>query len=750
MTLALKDHIFFKVADPTARDVNGNVVFKFSNQKGANKVMIMNDINDNVLYQFDEATSRGLNKAVIRNGQGQELIRIDTMYSATSKFRISFQNVVTGQGVSLSVQGKLWVGLQCQLVMDNGQVVAHIIRDKTKALLLTQEKATYTLSVAPGVDLALITIVVAALNQIDQSRAMNFRCDETRPVCATCVRLGIDCLGYEGPSKPAWIRRKDVVTDVSRRIRKAVADTRSARMNQHWSAKAAERARQMAHRVEGSGAVVADDGPATIGMEDGFAALGGAAEPMALGSPVRLLSPPLPGSNNADLIQDLAELLPHPIDMAVPLPGVESDLDHELISLLGLDHSSLAMTLNPNPSYYPLLTQPSTTYGLSIPTPSHDMRYFDHYLKVILPFQYPFDRKVMVDLIAPLAFTNSVVFASVTSMAALHMGSKRRRRRPGTSLEAPMTDTDVQFAETSLRHNVSQIKTMPLARFDTHEMIVATMAVTSFHLFDGGNRNGWRESVELCRRCLASSLRGQGFPLIWTDILTSVTEGVSSKFLPLYRTLLLDGHTEKAKGRLLKETVMGCDSTTRLAMAETISLSEWKHEAARMGQLSLRSLLAHASGVERLLDERSWRERHLFEATDLGGLQRKAMSDVFYHAARVLLATVVNGCFPGVAAAVRDTVTALTALESLGVEGAERALVFPAVIAGTHAQTPQQRQFFLDRFNPLGDDAEFGNTQNGLRLIKEVWRQRDGGAPGAEVCWRTVMFELDDEGLLLI
>ncbi|WOO79988.1 Titin [Vanrija pseudolonga] len=174
MTLALKDNIFFKVADPTARDVNGNVVFKFSNKKAASKVMIMHDINDNVLYMFDQATSRGLNKAVIRSGQGQDLIRIDTMYSAMSKFRISFTNTVTGQPASLSVQGKLWVGLQCQLVLDNGQVVAHIIRDKTKALLLSAEKATYTLTVAPGVDLALITIVVAALNQIDESRAMNF------------------------------------------------------------------------------------------------------------------------------------------------------------------------------------------------------------------------------------------------------------------------------------------------------------------------------------------------------------------------------------------------------------------------------------------------------------------------------------------------------------------------------------------------------------------------------------------------
>jgi hypothetical protein len=51
-------------------------------------------------------------------------------------------------------------------------------------------------------------------------------------------------------------------------------------------------------------------------------------------------------------------------------------------------------------------------------------------------------------------------------------------------------------------------------------------------------------------------------PLVWTDILTSATEGVASQFLPLYRALLVDRANGDDEAAFLRETVMGCDSTT--------------------------------------------------------------------------------------------------------------------------------------------------------------------------------------------
>jgi hypothetical protein len=162
-----------------------------------------------------------------------------------------------------------------------------------------------------------------------------------------------------------------------------------------------------------------------------------------------------------------------------------------------------------------------------------------------------------------------------------------------------------------------------------------------------------------------------------------------------------------------------------------------------------------------LLNERPWREAHLFGEGDAA---RRAVSDIFYHSARVLLATTVNGPHPAgkplpapplipvpeVAAAVADTAAAFCALDELDIPGADRALVFPTVIAGCHAQTDMQA-FFRDRFVRLGEEAvAFGNTQNALRLMEEVWRRREGVLPDEVVHWRRVMFELDDEGLLLI
>lgn len=58
------------------------------------------------------------------------------------------------------------------------------------------------------------------------------RCDEAKPICATCSRLGIECMGY-GVKRPKWLREKDnaqkakeymyVTQSVRRRVSDVVA-----------------------------------------------------------------------------------------------------------------------------------------------------------------------------------------------------------------------------------------------------------------------------------------------------------------------------------------------------------------------------------------------------------------------------------------------------------------------------------------------------------------------------------------------
>lgn len=90
-----------------------------------------------------------------------------------------------------------------------------------------------------------------------------------------------------------------------------------------------------------------------------------------------------------------------------------------------------------------------------------------------------------------------------------------------------------------------------------------------------------------------------------------------------------------------------------MAYAEIVALSEWRERVERMGCLSLKELLRRGTAIGKLLEERAWREAHLELPSILpinkegpGHDLRRIMSDVFYGAAKVLLASVINGPFP--------------------------------------------------------------------------------------------------------
>lgn len=96
-----------------------------------------------------------------------------------------------------------------------------------------------------------------------------------------------------------------------------------------------------------------------------------------------------------------------------------------------------------------------------------------------------------------------------------------------------------------------------------------------------------------------------------------------------------------------------------LAIAETTALSEWRDRAEEAGVLSQRSLVRRGDAIEKLLSERSWRTSHSSDLiASIEELDGKAhgtpeewtkthlMAEVFFGAAKVYLATVVNGPFP--------------------------------------------------------------------------------------------------------
>ena len=94
-------------------------------------------------------------------------------------------------------------------------------------------------------------------------------------------------------------------------------------------------------------------------------------------------------------------------------------------------------------------------------------------------------------------------------------------------------------------------------------------------------------------------------------------------------------------------------------MAETVALSEWKERAEEAGYSNAEQLKQRAAPIAKLLSERAWREAHFDEAPvpvlmPDGSIRseseeegkKRVMSDVFYGAANLFLASVVHGPYP--------------------------------------------------------------------------------------------------------
>ncbi|OCF76859.1 hypothetical protein I204_02566 [Kwoniella mangroviensis CBS 8886] len=469
-------------------------------------------------------------------------------------------------------------------------------------------------------------------------------------------------------------------------------------------------------------------------------------------------------------------------------------------------------------------------------SPFPNLTYLHHYLNVVLPLQYRIIgiTITMGDFVGSLALRCNEVLTSVSSLAALHMVAQRSKKRLAkieeetasveedeeqgegkgssqvrnqfTSLdEDDEDDDDVNVAITSHRKTLERLRFISSKDLVAEEIILSVCFAISYNVFCGGTSKKLKELISISRRCLSAALysspelgltgnssKNTNIPgsspwskypillesMIWIDIISSVTYNKASTLLPMYRKLLnhmpYDQFGNNGKPLVLMDKMMGCDSTTLLAMCETVALSEWKEKAEFVGCLSYKELLERSSKIEKLLDERSWRESHLdinsfsFSSTSptslsgndgqtkaMEGELRRVMSDVFYGSVKVLLAVTVNGPYPRVpeiASAVVETIEALNRLDIQQQSNVQihRAVVLPITIAGCHCETEEQQAFFRNCFAALGHEAQaFGNTGSALELMEQVWKKRSAGIE--RVDWRETMYELGwKSGILLI
>ncbi|KAK8847335.1 hypothetical protein IAR55_005192 [Kwoniella newhampshirensis] len=667
------------------------------------------------------------------------------------------------------------------------------------------------------------------------------RCDETKPICATCSRLGIECLGY-GAKRPDWLREKDNAEKAKSQIKQTVSSRRASRTKTVESADVDELSGQSeSHRSsgsfedlkpvgnfggEGSGDGLAEPAARTDRLAWGHTAMSSSSPSEAISwvhatnhigtlgttESYSVTARSVPSFQTTSVMDASSMLSAYAIPAGPPID--EPGMDDLWTTLFGGPEPSVWGSV-PAHAAPPAATPPgelsylipSPTAGPSI-SPSSDLSYLHHYLNNVLPLQYKLMgiSVSMGEFVTPLALARTEVLASVSSLAALHIASQRARprikhaspswarrtRRTGQSSKIfEANDEEAVTATTSHKKSIARLHFLSPQDLVAEEVIIPVVFAISYHLFSGGTSRHLTEILAVNQRCLTAALASspelleEGYSpatvpqgslwsrcphllqhMMWIDIIASVSLNKTSRLLPAYRKLLEHlpfGIGTSSRPVILMDKVMGCDSTTMLALVETVALAEWRQDAEHAGSLSVKELLRRASKIEGLLDERPWRESHLKRPkTIVPGEEgpsndvRRLMSDVFYGAAKVLLASVVNGPHPGVSDVAEAVQSTLGALYRLDFEYPEtdihRALVLPITIAGSHAESDAQQAYFRQCFERLGPEAKvFGNTGLASDLMEDVWRRRAQGGLAARVCWRETMVEMGwENGILLI
>nr|XP_019005217.1 uncharacterized protein I203_02063 [Kwoniella mangroviensis CBS 8507]OCF68678.1 hypothetical protein I203_02063 [Kwoniella mangroviensis CBS 8507] len=725
------------------------------------------------------------------------------------------------------------------------------------------------------------------------------RCDEAKPICATCSRLGIECMGY-GVKRPKWLKENDNAKKTKQTIKKIVLSRRSQKnkishLEQHtvdnsnsnpdptsipeqaiphfWDMGPSPKdANTISTNSISNHDILPWNLPLTISHnpipEDAntIQSTTNFLQPMSIPNPSYPVSGYLADPSIFPPVTTSVPIIPgdmNSMNMNSLIPGgVPSLNDMSMEALLGFLFGPPVppgFVLDPNtnsniPQAPAQVPQNSIDQAMSLtpffnipsatPTPSPsptaspfpNLTYLHHYLNVVLPLQYRIVgiTITMGDFVGSLALRCNEVLTSVSSLAALHMVAQRSKKRLAkieeetasveedeeqgegkgssqvrnqfTSLdEDDEDDDDVKVAITSHRKTLERLRFISSKDLVAEEIILSVCFAISYNVFCGGTSKKLKELISISRRCLSAALysspelgltgnssKNTNIPgsspwskypillesMIWIDIISSVTYNKASTLLPMYRKLLshmpYDQFGNNGKPLVLMDKMMGCDSTTLLAMCETVALSEWKEKAEFVGCLSYKELLERSSKIEKLLDERSWRESHLdinsfsFSSTSptslsgndgqtkaMEGELRRVMSDVFYGSVKVLLAVTVNGPYPRVpeiASAVVETIEALNRLDIQQQSNVQihRAVVLPITIAGCHCETEEQQAFFRNCFAALGHEAKaFGNTGSALELMEQVWKKRSAGIE--RVDWRETMYELGwKSGILLI
>jgi hypothetical protein len=449
---------------------------------------------------------------------------------------------------------------------------------------------------------------------------------------------------------------------------------------------------------------------------------------------------------------------------------------------------------------------------------SHQSGLVRHYLDHVLRRQYLLADTSIAEFIIRTVQENPAARDAVCLLASLHRESLRHGHNYLPAATAAMSDAVVLQNDASTDYSktykriCASLRTSAAGGYTEGEAMAGLFVVSAF-LFRGG-RGAWQEFLSVAADWVWNVLHAGENPeetilrcsdsqqfiiktTFWFDILASTTRLQSPRFLTIYRDLwsirrgaYIEGGVSRqpqqpSSGPLSMMSVMGCENTTALAIAEISALACWKEAHARQGSLSVPELVDRGRTIEsECLVHPSPTPAHPSVNGPVGdgggGLygaaaadidlaeKRRLTADIFRATARVYLHSVLSGEYPGcpeIREGVQDTIECLRRVPAGGLQpegmaqtsnvsrSVLRSVVFGICLCGCLTDDYAERQFLLRRLDE--EQAEgVGNCAEARAVMEQVWSRRvsatAGGAGGSSLSWRDAMQQFGGESLLLV
>ncbi|KAI9463212.1 fungal-specific transcription factor domain-containing protein [Lactarius psammicola] len=622
------------------------------------------------------------------------------------------------------------------------------------------------------------------------------KCDE-RPNaegrCETCIRLRLQCLGF-GQKRPDWLKENNNVTMFREKIKDFLAAQGMIKGHSGSGTRSSDQ--------EGMLVLVTDHGRSDTSSPHSPALSIDSSEDRRHSVPAAPPPPPQQTQTQLPMTQVPAQT---PGSMS-QFTSTLSASYHQQYVFEEEEYSNNDTEQLHSTGYY--VESPSLSQNIAPFISSHQSGLVRHYLDHVLRRQYLLADTSIAEFIIRTVQENPAVRDAVCLLASLHRESLRHGHHHfPAAAAAAMTDALVLQNDASTDYSktykriCTNLRTSAAAGYTEGEAMAGLFVVSAF-LFRGG-RGAWQEFLSVAADWVWNVLHAGGDPAetivrcsdsqqfiikttFWFDILASTTRLQSPRFLAIYRELwssrrgaYIEGSSaaRQQQGPLSMMSVMGCENSTALAIAEISALACWKEAHARQGTLSVPELVDRGRTIEsECLAHPSPMPAHPSlgglagggdggpgpSASGSGGLygvgaadielaeKRRLTADIFRATARVYLHSVLSGEYPGcpeIREGVQDTIESLRRQEGQSnvSRSVLRSVVFGICLCGCLTDDYTERQ----------SKAEgVGNCAEARSVMEQVWSRRvaataSGGA-GTSLSWRDAMQQFGGESLLLV